>query len=84
MNHFHDDLLQAYFITFFCFCRITLKGKKEVYASGFCLDDECWRLYEERIHVMLAKGLNDRAKFIRVIWRNAQCQWSVDDVWFQT
>ncbi|XP_057421429.1 uncharacterized protein LOC130715357 isoform X1 [Lotus japonicus] len=59
--------------------RIHLKGKKEVYASGFCLDDECWRLYEEKIHGILAKGLNDRAKFIRVMWRNAQCQWSVDE-----
>ncbi|XP_004512044.1 uncharacterized protein [Cicer arietinum] len=59
--------------------RINFKGNKNLYASGFCLDDECWRLYEEKIHVILAKGLNDRAKFIRVIWRNAECQWSVND-----
>ncbi|KAJ1388814.1 Zinc finger, GRF-type [Sesbania bispinosa] len=59
--------------------RINLKGKKDVYALGFCLDDECWRLYEEKIHGILSKGLNDRAKFIRVIWRNTQCQWNVDD-----
>lgn len=59
--------------------RINFKGNKELYASGFCMDDECWRLYEEKIHAILAKGLNDRAKFIRVIWRNAQCQWSVND-----
>lgn len=67
----------------FCSYRINFKGNKELYASGFCMDDECWRLYEEKIHAILAKGLNDRAKFIRVIWRNAQCQWSVNDVWFQ-
>ncbi|KAK7307534.1 hypothetical protein VNO77_40695 [Canavalia gladiata] len=59
--------------------RINLKGKKEVYASGFCLDDECWRSYEEKIHGILSKGLNDRAKFIHVTWRNTQGPWNVDD-----
>lgn len=75
--------MEFLFYYIFCSYRIHLKGKKEVYASGFCLDDECWRLYEEKIHGILAKGLNDRAKFIRVMWRNAQCQWSVDEVQFQ-
>ena len=59
--------------------RLNLKGKKEVYVSGFCLDDECWRLYEEKVHGILAKALNDRAKSIQVTWRNTQCQWSVND-----
>ncbi|XP_061342356.1 uncharacterized protein LOC133288574 isoform X3 [Gastrolobium bilobum] len=59
--------------------RVNLKGKKEVYASGFCLDNECWRSYEEKIHGILAKGLDDRAKLIQVAWRNTQCPWSVDD-----
>ncbi|KAK4262169.1 hypothetical protein QN277_027756 [Acacia crassicarpa] len=59
--------------------RINLKGKKEVNAMGFCSDKECWRLYEEKVQGILTKGLNDRAKFIRVTWRNAQSQWSVDD-----
>ncbi|KAG4973352.1 hypothetical protein AAZX31_11G066800 [Glycine max] len=59
--------------------RINLKGKKEVFASGFCLDDECWRSYEDKIHGILSKGLNDRAQFIQVTWRNTHCQWSVDD-----
>ncbi|XP_019423401.1 PREDICTED: nucleolar protein 6 isoform X2 [Lupinus angustifolius] len=59
--------------------RINLKGKKEVYSSVFCSDNECWRSFEEKIHSILAKGLNDRVKFIRVTWRNTQCQWSVDD-----
>ncbi|RDX99089.1 Nucleolar protein 6, partial [Mucuna pruriens] len=58
--------------------RVNLKGKKDVFASGFCLDDECWRSYEEKVHGILSKGLNDRANFIQVTWRNTQCQWSVD------
>ncbi|QCD91028.1 U3 small nucleolar RNA-associated protein 22 [Vigna unguiculata] len=59
--------------------RINLKGKNEVFALGFCLDDECWRSYEDKIHGILSKGLNDRARAIQVTWRNTQCQWSVDD-----
>ncbi|KAE9596604.1 putative Nrap protein [Lupinus albus] len=59
--------------------RLNLKGKKEVYSSVFCSDNECWRSFEEKIHGILAKGLNDRVKSIRVTWRNTQCQWSVDD-----
>ncbi|KAG2376103.1 uncharacterized protein HKW66_Vig0157430 [Vigna angularis] len=59
--------------------RINFKGKKEVFALGFCLDDECWRAYEDKIHGILSKGLNDRARAIQVTWRNTQCQWSVDD-----
>ncbi|KMT09405.1 hypothetical protein BVRB_6g128810 isoform B [Beta vulgaris subsp. vulgaris] len=50
--------------------RLKLKGNSGVCASGFCMDDECWRLYEEKVHSLLCQGLNDRAKFIRVIWRN--------------
>ncbi|KAF3453951.1 hypothetical protein FNV43_RR04393 [Rhamnella rubrinervis] len=26
--------------------RLNLKGNKEIYDSGLCLDNECWRLYE--------------------------------------
>nr|KYP66767.1 Nucleolar protein 6 [Cajanus cajan] len=59
--------------------RINLKGKKEVFSSGFCLDDECWRSYEDKVHSILSKGLNDRANSIQVTWRNTQCQWSVHD-----
>ncbi|KAF7828859.1 nucleolar protein 6-like isoform X1 [Senna tora] len=56
--------------------RLNLKGKKEVYALGFCSDDECWRSYEEKVHSILTKGLSDRAKFIRVTWRNSQSHWN--------
>ncbi|KAF2290735.1 hypothetical protein GH714_015240 [Hevea brasiliensis] len=55
----------------FDYCiRLNLKGNSKVCASGFCLDDECWRLYEQKVHNILSQGLSDRAKFIRVIWRN--------------
>ncbi|CAN1814117.1 Nucleolar protein 6, partial [Linum perenne] len=50
--------------------RLNLKGNSEVSSSGFCLDDECWRLYEQKVHNILSQGLGDRAKSVRVIWRN--------------
>ncbi|CAN0861852.1 Nucleolar protein 6 [Linum grandiflorum] len=50
--------------------RLNLKGNSEIFASGFCLDDECWRLYEQKVHDILSQGLGDRAKSVRVIWRN--------------
>ncbi|KAJ0098047.1 hypothetical protein Patl1_28938 [Pistacia atlantica] len=28
--------------------RLNLKGRTEVHALGFCLDDECWRSYEQK------------------------------------
>ncbi|KAJ7944284.1 Nucleolar protein 6 [Quillaja saponaria] len=59
--------------------RLNLKGHSEIYASGFCLDDECWRLYEARVERILSQGFGDRTKFIRVIWRNTLAEWSVDN-----
>ena len=50
--------------------RLNLKGNCEVFSSGFCLDNECWRLYEQKVHDILSQGLGERAKSIRVIWRN--------------
>lgn len=50
--------------------RLSLKGNSEFYSSGYCLDEECWRLYEKKVHSLLSQGLSDRAKSIRVIWRN--------------
>ncbi|XP_038701272.1 nucleolar protein 6 isoform X2 [Tripterygium wilfordii] len=50
--------------------RLKLQGNSEVYASGFCLDDECWRLYERKVYSLLRQGLTDRVNFIRVVWRN--------------
>uniref|UniRef100_A0A2P2LWG1 Nucleolar RNA-associated family protein n=1 Tax=Rhizophora mucronata TaxID=61149 RepID=A0A2P2LWG1_RHIMU len=61
------------------YVRLNLKEKNEVYASGFCLDDECWRLFEQKLHGLLKQGLSDRAKFIRVIWRNIPTECSMEN-----
>ncbi|XP_068481143.1 U3 small nucleolar RNA-associated protein 22-like isoform X4 [Phaseolus vulgaris] len=73
-----EEVFMTYAVKYDYCMRINLKGK-EVFAMGFCLDDECWRSYEDKIPGILSKGLNDRAKVIQVTWRNTQCQWSVDD-----
>ncbi|XP_022751385.1 nucleolar protein 6 isoform X2 [Durio zibethinus] len=59
--------------------RLNLKGNSEVYSLGFCLDDECWRVYEQDVHCLLNQGLSDRAKFIRVIWRNTHSEFNVEN-----
>ncbi|OVA07033.1 Nrap protein [Macleaya cordata] len=59
--------------------RINLEGNNEVYASGFCLDKECWRTYEEKVHFLLEQGLGDRAKFIRVTWRSNPVEWNIEE-----
>ncbi|KAL0008129.1 hypothetical protein SO802_009631 [Lithocarpus litseifolius] len=59
--------------------RLDLKGKSEVHASGICLDDECWRLYEQKVHSLLNQGLNNRAKLIRVTWRNTLSDCSIEN-----
>lgn len=50
--------------------RLNLKGNSSVSASGYCGDDECWRMYEAKVHSLLLQGLSDRAKLVRVMWRN--------------
>ncbi|XP_040999624.1 nucleolar protein 6 [Juglans microcarpa x Juglans regia] len=59
--------------------RLNLKGKSEVHASGFCMNDECWRLYEQKVHTLLNQGLSDRAKMIRVTWRNTFSGCSIEN-----
>ncbi|WCJ24913.1 Nucleolar protein 6 [Euphorbia peplus] len=59
--------------------RLSLKGNNEVYPSGFCLDDECWRLYEQKVENILSQGLTDRAKSIRVIWRNTYSDCNIEN-----
>uniref|UniRef100_A0A7N2M1W7 Nucleolar protein 6 n=1 Tax=Quercus lobata TaxID=97700 RepID=A0A7N2M1W7_QUELO len=59
--------------------RLDLKGKSEVHASGFCLDDECWRLYEQKVHSLLNRGLNNRAKLILVTWRNTLSECRIEN-----
>ncbi|XP_059623649.1 uncharacterized protein LOC132266698 [Cornus florida] len=59
--------------------RLNLKGNSEVYALGFCLDDECWRLYEQKVHFLMHQGLGDRAKFVRVTWSNTISDCNIED-----
>lgn len=59
--------------------RLNLKGCMEVSALGFCLDDECWRLYEQKVLSLMHQGLNDRAKVTRVIWRNTPSGCNLED-----
>lgn len=68
------------FIPLLCSLRLNLKGSKEVNALGFCLDDECWRSYEQKVLSLMHQGLNDRAKVIRVIWRNTPLGCNLEDV----
>lgn len=64
----------------FDYCiRLDLKENAEVYASGFCLDNECWRLYEHKVHSLLQKGLGGRMKCLRVTWRNAATICDIDN-----
>ncbi|KAL4354660.1 hypothetical protein GQ457_06G039830 [Hibiscus cannabinus] len=62
----------------YCF-RLNLKGNRDFCSLGFCLDDECWRMYEQDVHSLLYQGLTDRAKFIRVIWRNTYSDFNVEN-----
>ncbi|KAJ4714403.1 nucleolar protein 6 [Melia azedarach] len=59
--------------------RLNLRGHTEVQTLGFCLDDECWRSYEQKVHSLLSQGLGDRAKFIRVTWRNSPLEWNIEN-----
>ncbi|XP_058203869.1 uncharacterized protein LOC131318082 [Rhododendron vialii] len=59
--------------------RLNLKGSTEVNALGFCSDDECWRSYEQKVLSLMHQGLNDRAKVIRVIWRNTPLGCNLED-----
>uniref|UniRef100_A0A7N2KYS5 Uncharacterized protein n=1 Tax=Quercus lobata TaxID=97700 RepID=A0A7N2KYS5_QUELO len=58
---------------------LDLKGKSEVHTSGFCLDDECWKLYEQNVQSLLNQGLNNKAKLIRVTWRNTLSECSIEN-----
>lgn len=62
------------------FCRLNLKGKSEGDKVGFCLDNEFWRSYEQKVLSLMVEGFKDRAKFVRVIWRNAASDFNFEDV----
>ncbi|KAL1551276.1 nucleolar protein 6-like [Salvia divinorum] len=51
--------------------RLNLKDNHDFHASGYCLDDECWRSYEQRVLCVIDQALRGRTKLVRVIWRNA-------------
>jgi U3 small nucleolar RNA-associated protein 22 len=59
--------------------RLNLKGHADVYKLGFCLDNECWRLYEQKIVSVMQEGLGDRSKFVRVIWRNTSSTGNIEN-----
>nr|GMC99114.1 nucleolar protein 6 [Ipomoea batatas] len=50
--------------------RLNLQGHHDFHKLGFCLDDECWRSYENKVLSVLNQGLTDRSKLVRVIWKN--------------
>lgn len=50
--------------------RLNLQGHHDFRKLGFCLDDECWRSYENKVLSVLNQGLTDRSKLVRVIWKN--------------
>ncbi|KAL6551884.1 hypothetical protein OROGR_008038 [Orobanche gracilis] len=57
------------------FCiRLNLKDNRDFHVSGFCLDDECWRSYEQKVLGVIDQALKGRTKLIRVIWRNTSSE----------
>ncbi|PKA50392.1 hypothetical protein AXF42_Ash013481 [Apostasia shenzhenica] len=59
--------------------RINFKENTKVKASDFCLDDECWRLFEKDVQCVLQQGLGDRAKLVRVTWESAPSSWDINE-----
>lgn len=59
--------------------RINLMGNSKIFESGFCLDDECWRVVEDKVNLLLEQGLKDRAKLVRVNWRSTPSEWNIKD-----
>lgn len=60
--------------------RVNLKGNVQAYASGFALDNECWRTYEHKVHSLMQEALGERVKLVRVIWRNTASECNFEDV----
>lgn len=79
-NVISNDLL-AFCLTYWPF-RLNLKDNHDFHASGFCLDDECWRSYEQRVLCVIDQALRGRTKLVRVIWRNASSGCNFENVWF--
>jgi U3 small nucleolar RNA-associated protein 22 len=60
--------------------RLNLNGKTDGDKLGFCLDDEFWRAYERKVLSLMVQGFKDRAKFVRVNWRNTAADFNLEDV----
>ncbi|GFQ06850.1 nucleolar protein 6 [Phtheirospermum japonicum] len=54
--------------------RMNLKDNHDFHVSGFCLDDESWRSYEQKVFGIIDQALKGRTKLIRVIWRNTSSE----------
>ncbi|XP_073135588.1 uncharacterized protein [Henckelia pumila] len=59
--------------------RLNLKANHDIHVSGFCLDKECWRSYEQKVFNIIDQALTGRTKLIRVIWRNAASECNFED-----
>lgn len=59
--------------------RLNLKGNHDIHVSGFCLDKECWRSYEQKVFNVMDQALTGRTKLIRVIWRNTASECNFED-----
>ncbi|CAD6334060.1 unnamed protein product [Miscanthus lutarioriparius] len=57
--------------------RINLKGNSKVSALSYCVDDESWRILEKDVQSLLQRGLTDRTKMIRVLWRSTPSEWKI-------
>ncbi|XP_066359298.1 uncharacterized protein [Miscanthus floridulus] len=57
--------------------RINLKGNSKVTALSYCVDDESWRILEKDVQSLLQRGLTDRTKMIRVLWRSTPSEWKI-------
>jgi hypothetical protein len=57
-----------------------LKGNSKVTALSYCVDDESWRILEKDVQSLLQRGLTDRTKMIRVLWRSTPSEWKIVEV----
>ncbi|XP_078435901.1 nucleolar protein isoform X2 [Wolffia australiana] len=86
MSKCRDGGFEAIFMTrvdfpvkFDLFMRINMTGIEQVDRSKFCIDGEFPETFEERLHSVLSRALNDRAKLIRLVWRTTPCEWDIRD-----
>ncbi|CAA7387761.1 unnamed protein product [Spirodela intermedia] len=86
MNQCRDGGFEEIFMTkvdfpakFDLVMRINMKGLRKFDGSRFCLDGELSQTYEEELHSLLIRALNDRAKLVRLAWRSTPFGWDVVD-----